>query len=92
MTANEYAQMVASSGYRPPRLAVFGDDLHNLIQACWRHDPLERPDMAAVKAGLQELLQAEAASGGRSSGKMAQAGRLGAKGSGPEHSCGCAIS
>ena len=53
--AEEYAQH-AARGYRPDRPARLPDALWEVVQACWREDPVERPTMAAVVAVMEEVM------------------------------------
>ena len=48
----EFAQLVAR-GYRPPRPRALLERAWPLVQACWAHDPLERPAMRRVVGELE---------------------------------------
>ena len=49
--------MHAARGYRPDRPGGLPDLGWDVVQACWREDPVERPSMAMAVAALEACLE-----------------------------------
>jgi hypothetical protein len=48
-----------SGGYRPSKPNKMAEELWQLVDDCWKQDPLERPDMGEVVRRLEQLIELE---------------------------------
>ena len=55
-TSEDYAR-AAARGYRPDQPGRVPDPVWDVVQACWREDPLQRPGMATVVGALEACLE-----------------------------------
>jgi serine/threonine protein kinase len=49
-------RVAADEAFRPPLPADLPPQLVALVRACWRHEPAQRPDFAAIVSALDQLL------------------------------------